>query len=244
MIASLPMYDRPELRAETDRLWSLVREALGHGPATLDRRADLFAVWDHPDLVLSQTCGLPLRRELKGRVTYVASPDFALEGCPPGHYRSLWLTRRGDSDRLADHRGRRFAANELCSQSGWAGPLIDAAARGITFDEVQVTGAHLHSIAAVDRGEADIACVDAHTWRLACRYDDTPRRLQVIDATPPTPATPFITALSRDAQLIGAALDRAIARLSGDDRQRLGLRGTACLPLSDYLDVATPARAA
>ncbi|WP_238365246.1 phosphate/phosphite/phosphonate ABC transporter substrate-binding protein [Mesobacterium pallidum] len=240
MIASLPMYDRPELRAETDRLWSLFREALGHGPEALDRGPELFAVWESPDLVLSQTCGLPLRRELKGRVSCVASPDFGLEGCAPGLYRSLWVVRKGDSDRLADHAGRRFVANELTSQSGWAGPLTDAASRGITFGSVAPTGAHLHSIAALDAGQADIACVDAHTWRLACRYDDAPRRLQVIDATPPTPATPYITALGRDSDAHYAALATAIDRLGAEGRTALGLQGITRLPLAAYHDVPTP----
>ncbi|MFN3646541.1 MAG: hypothetical protein ACK4S2_08505, partial [Gemmobacter sp.] len=69
MQASLPMYDRPEVQAANDRLWAGIRDRLRAAglaaPETLVRgRWPLWDHWTAPDLVLSQTCGLPYRSRL------------------------------------------------------------------------------------------------------------------------------------------------------------------------------------
>jgi len=91
MIASLGMYDRPETMAANDRLWALVRDGLRArgiaAPEALTRGAGAYwQAWEDPALVLSQTCGFPYRAKLHGKVTLVASPDYGLQGCPPGYY--------------------------------------------------------------------------------------------------------------------------------------------------------------
>ena len=67
MIASLPMYDRPETAAANDRLWQGVRTRLGEGPEHLVRAGDPWEHWQSPDLLLSQTCGLPFRSDFMTR---------------------------------------------------------------------------------------------------------------------------------------------------------------------------------
>ena len=58
MIASLPMYDRPETRAANDNLWALVRKNYaGDLPESLTRTGDIWDHWHSPDLAVSQTCG-------------------------------------------------------------------------------------------------------------------------------------------------------------------------------------------
>jgi hypothetical protein len=64
MIAALPMYDRPETAGANDRFWESVRDHLGYGPMTLTRGRDHWDIWQSPDLVLAQTCGLPFRAKL------------------------------------------------------------------------------------------------------------------------------------------------------------------------------------
>ncbi len=99
MIASLPMYDRPETAAANNRLWSLIRQALGDygiaAPQELTRGADVGQTWMRPDLTLSQTCGLPYRTALHGHVTLVATPSYALP-CDPGHYFSVMVAHRAN----------------------------------------------------------------------------------------------------------------------------------------------------
>ena len=63
-IAQLPMYDWPEVRAATDALWAKIHTALQKrsvgSPDTLDREKSRDTTWLSPQLLLSQTCGLPL----------------------------------------------------------------------------------------------------------------------------------------------------------------------------------------
>lgn len=241
MIASLPMYDRPETAAAHDRFWHAIRDQLGHGPAALTRGGDPWQHWQSPDLLLSQTCGYPYRARLHGHVTLVGTPDFGLEGCPPGHYRSLLVARhddpRGDASAFA---AAPFAYNEALSQSGWAAPQNMAAAQGYAFANPVRTGGHLASAQAVAEGRADIAAIDAQTWRMIARYDAFAADLRVIACTPPSPALPYITATGNDPAPLLRALNAAIAALEDADRETLGLRAVLPLPAAAYLAVPNP----
>ena len=245
MIASLPMYDRPELRAETDRYWALIRAELAarglEAPEGL-RRGDavLMPQWESPDLILSQTCGFPYRARLRGRVELVGTPDFGNEGCAPGYYRSV-LIARADDPRGAFEAfdGARIAYNDGLSQSGWAAPINHAAARGIRLLPGVETGSHRASFAAVAEGRAELAAIDALTWALISEFEDV-SGVKVVGTTDPTPALPYITAKGRDAGAIFAAVAAAIARLDAQDRDRLHLRGIVAIPAEAYLAVPIP----
>ncbi|MFN3209284.1 MAG: phosphate/phosphite/phosphonate ABC transporter substrate-binding protein [Roseovarius sp.] len=242
MIASLPMYDRPEVQDATDRLWQAIRTRLGHGPAGLCREGDIWDQWLSPDLVLSQTCGYPYRARLHGRVALVGTPDYDLEGCGPGEYRSVFVARRDDT--RTDPREfatARFAYNEPMSQSGWAAPAAWSEARGFIFADTRRTGAHRASAQAVAEGRADLAALDAQSWRLMQRHDAFAGDLQVIAATPPTPALPFIAALGTETDAVFEALRQAIGAMTSEDRAALGLTGIVRIPAETYLAVPTPA---
>lgn len=241
MIASLPMYDRPETAAAHDRLWHLIRHQLGDGPDALTRGGDSWQHWQSPDLLLSQTCGYPYRERLHGHVTLVGTPDFGLEGCPPGHYRSVLVVRR-DDPRLdaAAFADAPFAYNEALSQSGWAAPQNMAAAQGFAFANPLRTGGHRASAEAVAQGRADIAAIDAQTWRMILRYDAFAADLRVIAQTPSSPALPYITATRNDPAPILRALNAAIETLDAADRGTLGLRAVLSLPAAAYLAVPNP----
>jgi len=245
MIASLPMYDRPELRAETDRYWALIRQELAargiDAPEALRRDDEvLLPQWESPSLVLSQTCGFPYRARLHGHVELVGTPDFGNEGCPAGYYRSVLIAKsddpRGDFDAFD---GARLAFNDALSQSGWAAPANHAAARGITLLPAVETGSHRASVRAVAEGRADLAAIDALTWALVSEFDDV-SGVKVIGATDPTPALPYITARGRDAGAVFDAVAAAIDRLPAADRARLRLRGIVRIPAADYLAVPVP----
>jgi hypothetical protein len=237
-LAALPMYDRPETREATDRFWAAIRDALRAGgtsaPETLSRDADLWALWQNPDLVLAQTCGLPFRARLHPSVRLVATPDFALPGCPPGHYNSVILGRPG-----AWPAQPRPAINDPLSQSGWAALHAWAAAEGLTLGPAMLTGAHAASAAAVAQGAADICAIDAQTWRLMQRAGAAPP-LSERARTPPTPGLPYITAAARDPAPIRRALDAALAALAAEDARALGLAGLATIPAATYLAQPIP----
>ncbi|SEM17061.1 ABC transporter, phosphonate, substrate-binding protein [Roseovarius azorensis] len=242
MIASLPMYDRPETATANDRLWQAVRSHLGYGPEHLTRGGDVWDHWQSADLVLSQTCGYPYRARLHGRVTLVGSPVLDLPECPPGHYHSVLVVRR-DDPRTApqDYATARFAYNEALSQSGWAAPQNWAAARGFAFSNPVQTGAHRASALAVSEGRADIASLDALSWKIMRQHDAFTDDLRVLGLTDPTPALPYITAQGRDPAVLRLALQAAIAGLCAADRTTLGLTGIILVPAEDYLVTPNPA---
>lgn len=246
MIASLPMYDWEEVRPATDRLWALIRDRLGaagvDAPESLSRDGDPWAAWESARLLLGQTCGLPYRSRLHGRVDLVGTPDYALEGAPPGHYYSVLVVRADEAGPWTDFLGCVLAINDVHSQSGWAAPQNHAAHIGRRFDNVLATGAHRHSARAVADGRADIAAIDAVSWRLVTAHDPAiAAKLRVAGSTEPTPGTPMITARGNDSGLVFAAVADAIPALSPADQAALGLRGIVRIPPEAYLAVPTPA---
>ncbi len=245
MIASLMMYARPETDAALERYWAHIRAALaGRGidaPVALSNSADAFAVWTDPELVLSQTCGMPYRTQLHDKVTLVGTPDFGVTGCPPGYYRSAIVVRAGD-DRaaLADFASARFIYNQTLSQSGFAAIHAAARAEGFWFQDRSQSHGHVNSARAVAGGSADIAALDAVTWRLIRQFEPCAEQLRVLAWTEPTPGLPYITARGRDGSAIFDAVAEAMAALSGPDRAALGLKGMVAIPSRDYLAVPNP----
>jgi ABC-type phosphate/phosphonate transport system substrate-binding protein len=245
MIAALPMYDRPELTGATDRYWALIRDGLRargvDAPNALERgEDDLMALWLAPDLVLAQTCGFPYRARLHGKVRLVGTPDFAVEGCPPGHYRSVMIARAEDArDALGEFDGGTLAYNEALSQSGWAAPQNHAADLGLSFPAGVQTGSHAASLLAVAEGRADLAALDAVTLRLLS-HTEAAAAVKVVAITEPTPGLPYICALDVDAEAVFAAVAAAIPALRAADRAALGLRGLIRIPPEAYLSIPNP----
>lgn len=246
MIASLGMYDRAETAAANDRFWALTRDGLRArgvtAPEALTRgEAAYWPAWQDPALVLSQTCGFPFRAVLHDKVNLIATPDYGLPGCPPGHYNSVFIARAEDMRGLPEFRTARFAYNEALSQSGWAAPQNHAATMGFHFAPHLETGGHRVSALAVAEGRADLAAVDAMTWRLMQRHDrELAMRLREVVRTAPTPGLPFIAALGADVDATHAALVDACAGLSAGDRETLSLRGIVRIAAADYLAVPIP----
>ncbi len=246
MIASLAMYDFGPTEAANDRFWALIREGLRvrgmMAPERLTRgEAAFWEAWTSPDLILSQTCGYPFRARLQGRVTYFGTPDYGVEGAPPGFYRSVFVARADDTRQtLSAFDGAGFAYNEALSQSGWAAPQVHAAGAGLRLPPVVQTGGHRLSARAVAEGRADIAALDAVTHALMQGVDPVVPRLRVVEMTAPTPGLPLITAHGRDPEPIFAAVAEAIAALLPDDRATLRLKGLVRIPTDLYLSVPNP----
>ncbi len=241
MIAALPMYDLPWLRAETDQFWQEIVTRLPDAPDALTRDGDLWDIWQSPELLLAQTCGLPYRASLRDRVRLVATPVHDLPDCPPGMYFSQFLRRKGDTRGLLALTGGVMAVNEGLSQSGWAAPLAHMTKAGIAPRAVQFTGAHFASMAAVATGKADFAAVDAVTLQLVAQgAPDLLAALNIFDRTTPTPALPYISALQTDPAPLFAALDGALAALPAQTRKRLGLCGVTQVAAEAYLALPIP----
>jgi ABC-type phosphate/phosphonate transport system substrate-binding protein len=249
MIAALPMYDLPHVMPANDRLWARIRDGLRavgqNAPDTLSRGADdLLVQWTAPDLLLSQTCGMPYRTRLHGKVTLIGTPDYGLQDCPPGHYRSVFLAHKDDPrQRLDQFDGANMAYNDAGSQSGWAAPQNHAATLGLTLRPTLRTGGHRLSMLAVAEERAPLAALDAMTWCLLQDHDPVTKGVKVVGHTTPTPGLPYIAALNANQPLLFAVISAAIAAMSDQDRAATRLRGLVAIPAAAYLAVPIPAAA-
>ncbi|MFD1912251.1 phosphate/phosphite/phosphonate ABC transporter substrate-binding protein [Halodurantibacterium flavum] len=236
MIASFPMYDRPETAPANDRLWALIRDALRSrgvdAPDQLTRAEDLMALWRAPDLLLAQTCGLPYRAVLHPHVTLVGTPDYGLPDCPAGYYCSVLVAREPLEVATA-----RFAYNDPLSQSGWAAAQ---AMFGGALRPVLCTGSHRASARAVAQGEADLAAIDAVTWALIRRHDRFADGLIEIGRTTPAPGLPLVTARPDLAGVLASAVSEAIAALAPGDRACLMIRALVPVAPAEYLALPLP----
>lgn len=246
MIASLGMYDRAEAQPSNDRLWALIRDGMrAHGlnaPDALTRGpAAYWQAWSAPDLVLSQTCGFPYRALLHGQVTLIGTPDYGVEGCPSGHYCSVFVARADDPrTTLTDFDGAALAFNDDMSQSGWAAPQNHARTLGLSLPPRVRSGGHLLSARAVAEGRAEIAALDVVTWGMITRWDTFATGLKWVGQTNPTPGLPYIAALGTNAALIFDIVAEAIAALPRTNRDLLSLKGLVRIQPGAYLAVPTP----
>lgn len=242
MIASLPMYDWPEIQAETDLLWESLRDHLTDegvdAPATLTRGEDPWAHWLNPSLTLSQTCGLPYSAKLADKTALLGAPDFDLSDCPKGTYRSVIIARAKGAE-VMDLQGAKFAYNMRESQSGFAA-LNNVLSIEEHFGELILSGAHRNSIISVADGFSDCAAIDAVSWAMAQRVESAAARVHVIAVTPPTPGLPYITgqANAGKAKEMAGAVSLAIAALPADIRSALMLRGFKEWSDEDYAPLA------
>lgn len=255
MIASLPMYDWPELRPATDALWSALSENLQRrgiaAPDQLDRETRNEALWLDPNLVLSQTCGFPYRRYLQGKTKLVATPHYDVDGCSGADYQSLILVRKDcPATSLRDLDAGIIALNNFDSQSGY-NALVRTWTRDrgepLRTETLRVSGSHRQSLQLVANGEVMVCAVDPVCFAHSSRFDaDAVREVRVLTRSDPTPTLPMITSLETDDQALKnmrAALDDLIADPAlADIRETLFLAGFEPLTDDDYqrIDMSDP----
>ena len=246
------MYDRPETRAAYDRLWTRIRSELtllwmdlpqaGYPlPERLTHDGDPWDHWRDPGLVLSQTCGLPFRSVLHPNVTLIGTPDYGLPGCRPGYYNSVLVmqTKKARSD-PTDWTGLTLAVNDTRSQSGWAAPLSFMQSLGLSFAGTRPSGSHQNSARAVADGEADIAAIDAQTWRMIQRWDAWSATLSEVARTPETPGLPLISGQPDGRNDLHFATSQTLANLPPEDAAALDIKGLVTISKDAYLAVHSP----
>jgi ABC-type phosphate/phosphonate transport system substrate-binding protein len=248
-IAGIAMYVAPEPVAEaTDALWYFLKDYLARAgvpdlPEELDQVTDYRDVWLRSDLLLSQTCGFPYVKSLRGKVRLVATPCYRYPGCDGPSMRSFVIANgKAGLSSLEDLRGHRAAINSRDSNSGYnlfRAALAPIAAGTKFFGEVIETGGHAGSIAAVAEGRADCAAIDCITYGNIARHaPDRLRDIAILAETPSGPGLPFITRVSasnEDVEMLRAALSAALVEPQlADVRDRLGLVDFAFLSDSDY----------
>ncbi len=244
--ADLPMYDWPELASANDTLWIAIAGALHeHGvaaPAKLERFPDLWALWQDPALLLSQTCGAPLVRQLRGKTRYVATPEFVVPGCEGATYSSVIVTRAGARHgSLSDLSNAVAAVNDRDSVSGfWS-----MASVGLRPSSLKLSGSHRRSARMVVEGEVDFAAIDAMCWDLLARFDrQIWSQLSPLGWTAPAPAPPYLTSQrvgDAGAQRLAEALQMAVRDPEASDAcAELRLGGVARLSAAHYATALQP----
>lgn len=235
MIAALQMYDWPEVRQATDLWWQGIARRLGT-LEPLSRPDDYTAPWWRDDLLFAQTCGYPFTHALKGQVSYVATPQYAADGCNGPNYCSIVMAR--DSKPLAAFRNGVVAVNTPDSMSGMlALKLVFAplAEKDRFFSQAVETGGHLASLAAVQSGKADVCAIDCVCIAMAKRYrPEALEGLVEVARSPSVPGLPWITR-AVDPQAIRSALRAAFADPALEEaRTALLLSGFSELPMDAY----------
>ena len=217
------MYDLPELHPATDAWWSGLarafrREGIKDVPDRLTREQFTEAVWQQPDLLLSQICGYNRIDKWRKRLTYVATPCYTAPGCHSPQYRSLIdVSANALAWTLEDLRGSRCAINGYASHSGCnalRATFAPLARDGRFFRSVTVSGSHVMSLASLESGEADVAAIDRITYALLVRYRRSiAENTRVVAQTLAAAVGPYITRASTS--------DDLIARLRGGMTQAM-----------------------
>lgn len=225
-LISLPMYDvhHPDTEALLAALRRLLSEEGLDGDSLIySEPEDRLNHWQDSRLLLSQTCGYPLRALLPN-VQVVGTFHYQAAGCEGFHYSSLLIVREADAGKtLADFRGKRVVCNSDDSQSGYHGlrSLVAPLQKdGKFFSDIAFSGSHRQSLAEVQAGTSDIAAIDAVTFALVAHHE--PERvagLVSIGTTALAPGLPMITSAQTSAAEL-AQLRRALKRLVSEPEWR------------------------
>ena len=261
MIVSFPMYlSHP---AGNAALWQYLAAALREsGTAAVADIPDALYVpgnakltvhWLQPDLLLSQVCGYQMVDALERRVQLVGALQYTAQGCTGMHYSSFLVCRADDvGQTLADFRHRVATYNSTDSQSGYhslRAMVAPMATGGSFFTRAIASGGHIHSLALVRSGEADLAAIDCITYAQFQRYQpEVLRNIRVLGRTASAPGTALITSLQTPAALL-AALRSSLHQAMADPalaatRTALLLGGFEELPTSAFEVLRTREREA
>ncbi len=251
-VASMPMYDLPELHQAHDALWAtlarnLRREGVSDVPDTLVHDRPLGELWSDPKLLFSQCCGYDLVNRYAGKLQPIAVPHYDAPGCKGADYASVVVVAADSkaTDVLQMH-GAVCVINGPESHSGMGAlraliaPVSDG---GHFFSEVKVSGSHAASLEMVRRGEADVAAIDCVTYALIARHRPAAvTGTRTLGRTYQAPAVPYVARANVDHETV-ARMRTAVFRTFADSnlaavRRALLLKAIEDVPLLAYGRIA------
>ena len=186
------MYPFEDLRSAWDSLYRSVAARVPGAPRELRWDIDPHETWLDPQMALSQACGWPLVTALGERVCVLGTFANVTDGEPSPLYRSVIVASRGADVAALGHG--RAAINSDDSLSGFIS-LLNAFGAAVPSwpGAVTWTGSHRASIDAVRSGTADVASIDALTWRFLQRLmPETLDGLEVVARGPLVPCLPLL----------------------------------------------------
>lgn len=227
LIASLPMYDLPEIRHATDALWGRMAHHFEHNgiksiPQKLVHNRHLHDLWSDENLFISQCCGYDILHRYREHLQVLGKPWFNAPGCGNGHYASIVVVGESSPHQdVVDMTGTVVVINDPESQSGMNAlfALVAPYSRNHKFfSKVIISGSHTESLATVRRGEADVAAVDCLTYELLRLH-----RPMAIEGTRPlgftraAPTPPYVTRTVVDKET-AARMQNALLATFNDPR--------------------------
>jgi len=252
---SLPMYDFPEVAGSTARLVDALVEAYrAEGVEAAVESAlptshhDLMARWSGPEMLISQSCGLPFVEDLVGFTHTVGTFCWSGVSDERGWYRTvIVVSPECDASGLDELEGARPAVSNTQSLSGWCSLGVAVAAVADRADFLRpavLTGSHVGSLAALQSGSADVASIDPGTFQLLARHrPESVAGIRRIGEGPSVPATPLLVSralavpIERSRQIVATALNAA--GLS-DARADIGIDSFVVVPDEDYVSAIPP----
>ncbi len=257
-VASMPMYDFPEIAPALDELWAglrrnLAAEGLAEIPRALVHDRDLRALWNDSDLWFSQCCGYDLIARYRGHLRPLATPHYGAPECRGWEYASVVVVAEDrEGEDIRDLAGTRCAVNGLESHSGTHSlrALVAPHHRaGKFFASVVESGAHIHSLAMIRRGNVDVAAIDCVTYALLERHRPSAlagvRRFALTSHAPGIPYVTHATTSADDVSRMRAALYETFVEPDLTAvRQALLLEHLETTELAHYQRIAEIAEAA
>ena len=247
-VASMPMYDLPEVRSALDGLWDglarhLRREGVADVPDRIVHDRPFRELWHDPDLRFSQCCGYDLVNGYAKTLRPIATPHFDAPECEGGAYASVIVVGEDcEAADVSEMRGAVCVVNEHDSHSGMNAlrALVAPASRdGRFFSEVKISGAHAASVEMVANGDADVAAIDCVTYALLRRHRPAALAgVRKLGRTERAPALPYVTHSAVNADTV-ERMRTALFRTFADPglaavREALLLKDVEVIPVSAY----------
>jgi len=202
-VASMPMYDLPEVRKALDTLWQglarhLHRQGVPDAPNTLSHERPVSDLWNDPDLFLSQCCGYDIVNRYAGQLLPIATPHYGAPECMGCDYASVVVVaEQNAATDVLEMRGAVCVINGPESHSGMnalRGLVAPVSRDGRFFTEVKVSGSHEASLAMIRRGEAEVGAIDCVTFALLERNrPEALAGLRKLGRTYRAPGLPYVT---------------------------------------------------
>ena len=243
------MYDFPEVQDSTQKLLVALVGALESCNETAhvltpdsSVHAELMKMWSSTDMVLSQSCGLPFMEELHQFVNVIGTPLWTDVSDERGRYRTVIVAREAlGISSIAEVQGMRPVVSNTQSLSGWCslGVALSEVTTDPTFVQtITQSGGHAKSLQMLQDNKADIASIDAATFRLLGRHRPAlTNNMRIIARGPLVPATPFIVSKNCGASTdeVRQAVEEVFERQSlREALDQIGISGFVRLANSDY----------
>jgi len=201
-IASLPMYNFPEIQPALDTFWKglskhMSREGINNLPHKLSHDKPVQNLWNDPQLFISQCCGYDVTGRYYNSLVPVAVPHFSAPGCSGSEYSSFILVKDNNPARdIMEMQDSVAVINGPESHSGMSAfrhLVASHSFKGAFFADIKISGSHIDSIDFIKRGLADVAPIDCVTYALLEKHrPQTVWGLRVLGRTFCAPAPPYV----------------------------------------------------